>query len=320
MPVTEKSQTQADQEQEIKNTQEKENKLTNSLLNSLDLPADEPEKKPDLKEGGKVDTRRPKIEIKEEPEAEEEESEEEKEETDEEEEVVPKSKFEKRLNSEVSKRKILEAKLEELEIKAKQNSTGSQRDRLENMSETELKQLRADARAEYKRTEDPAREKQLDDLLEEIDEVRHTAPQRFEKKQVKAYNSKVGEIISDNPEIDFDKSGSDIKAIAVKIYQKYPDLQKLERGQATALEMAFEHWQQTQKVSNGKSKEKEQKQQLTKLKQKTSLDSGSIKGQSNSASKQKAFEAAKKGGLTEKTKYVMDHLLDVDKLLPPDVK
>lgn len=319
MPVTEKTQSQDEINQEKREVAQKTKDVANKIFSSLDLPDPDKElnreKKPAPKE--KEQVQEPEETEEEVPEEKTDDSEQETDESDDEDEdLVPKSKVKKRIDSLVSARKVLEAKVAELEAKNKANATGSTKDRLEALSESELKDLRLKVRAEWKRTDDPDREAQLDQLQEDIDDVLKNAPARFQQKQVSAYENKAREIIEENDEVDFDKHGAEIKKIAIDIYNKYSELHQLERGQATALEMAFEHWKVLQGSNKGKSKELELKRQNMKLKQKTSLDSGSVKGNANSANRQKDFEAAKKGGTDEKASYLFNHVVDIESLVP----
>lgn len=349
MPVKENNQSPEEQRREARDISQREDELAESLLSSLDLTTQNETDKQKDAQGGKVDSRvkSDKSDKSEEEDSEEEEvkdtkkkdekdsededseedkSEEDKsdEEEEEEEEVIPKSKFQKRLDSEVAKRKVLEAEVAELKAKQQEIKPTDRRSRLESMSEAELKQLKAEAKAEWKRTDDTTRERDLDELLDEIDDVVRSAPNRFLDKQAKAYTSEANKIMSEYDDIDFSTESDKIKEIAINIYKKYPDLHKLERGQATALRMAVEHYSEIRKnisdSSKVKSKETELKRKLTEVKRKTSLDSGSIKGAPDKASRSRDYDRAKKGGFDEKTEFFTKHVINVDKYLPAELR
>lgn len=312
MAVTVKEQTQEQQKQEQKEVQDKQDALTEKMLDDLDLPEID-------EQGGEVKT---KVDLKEVDftgEDEEEDSEVEDEET-EDEEVIPKSKFQKRLDAEVARRKVLEAKLAEMESAPKADSRTA---KLEAMSEAELRAMKVQARDKWfdaKQDGNPELARQYQELEDEIDGIIKTSPQKFEKAQTKAYNDAVEDVMSDprNEEIDFEKSGQEIKAIAVDIYQRYKELQTLKTGQATALRMAVDHFRETQRFEKGKSREKELKQKNNKLKRKTSLDSSVIKGSMKKTNLRSKYDAAKKSGsFYDKLEYATE-ILDVDRYLPPD--
>ena len=319
MAVEEKEQSQEQKLQVQKDVNQRRDDLADHLLSSLDLSQPGEEKKEEKKEDKK--------EVKKEPEEEEESEdtednedeleEEEQEEDEEDEELVPRSKIEKRIKSEIDKRKVLEAKIAELEERTSKK-TDSRRDKLEAMSNSELKQLKKEARSEWRRTDDDGRANELDELLEEIDEIVQTKPKMFEDKQMKALDSKALEIQAKDEysHIDFEKHSQDILKTAQDIYKKYPDLKNLERGQATALEMAVDHYSVILKGSKGKSKETELKREVNKMKRKTSLDSSSVKGSNDQSGRKKAYDKAKQGGLTEKVEYFTEHVLNIDKYLP----
>jgi len=313
MPVKEQKQTKEEKQEQQREVQEKEDKLGDDLLSSLDLSSDEEETKlqdDSFEEGGEVDLRRDLNEKEPEVEEEEEETEEE---------VIPVSKHKKRIDALTAKNKILEEQLNE--AKAKSSSEGTRKDKLENMSQQELKQLKQNARSEWKRTDDPEREAQLDELMDEIDDVMSSVPKRFQQKQEKAFNQAVQEIITDpkNEEIDFDKEGVEIRKIAEQVYSSYPDLKSLEKGQALALKMAVDHYKATREVSKIKSKEGDLKRQNTNLKRKTALDSSAVKGNAKRANLKELREKAKRGDYLDKENYLTE-ILDVDRYLPPELR
>ncbi len=265
-------------------------------LENSDLAKDKPSE-----EGGKVVPKhKPEDLVEDEEEDEEEEEEvvvEEKEDSEkkeEDEEVIPRSKYEK-LRERTEKRiASLTAKVKEAEsLKA---TPTSRKDKLEAMSNKELKQLKRDAFKEAKKTDDPQKEDEYLDLMDEVEEVLRTAPTRFQNKQVKAYEETVEEIILDpqNDDIDFKKESESIKKIASSIYSKHSDLHKIETGQAMALQFAIEHYREIRQLSRGKAKEANLKRKNTDLKRKTSLDSNkSTNAPKNNTKLKKLFKKGK---------------------------
>lgn len=314
MAIQEKTQSPEEQKKEQDVVRDRADKFADSLLSSLDLPQDQDEEPEEEKKPAKKKEREPEPEEEQDP-VSEEDGEDKEEDSEEDEEVIPKSKFQKRIAAERNRVRVLEAKVAELEQK-RSEPTSDRKAKLEAMTVDQLRQLKSDARIEWKSTEDIDRAKALDELVEEIDDIIRSGPQKFVQKQTVAYEKAAKEIMEDNDDIDFAKHGAEIKKIATDIYNKYQDLQRLERGQATALEMAFEHWKATR--SGGKSKEMDLKRQNLKLKQKTSLDSGVGKGQRSvhSTDRAKSLAAAKSGDTNAKIDHLFKHVVDIDKLVP----
>jgi len=283
--------------EEIKTKDELVEDISEEAFASLDLDLEDLAKKQPSEEGGKVESKHKPEDLAEEDEDEDEEEQEQEkveEVEDEDEEVVSKSKYEKlkeRMEKRIDRLTAQTKKLEE-----SKTSQGTRREKLENMSEKELKALKRDAFREAKKTDDPDKEDQYLDLYDEIDEVIREAPKRFESKQIAAYEEAVEEIMLDpkNEDIDFNKEAKAIKEIAANIYNKKPDLRKLVSGQAMAIEFAVEHYRELRKVSKVKSKEATLKRKNTDLKRKTSLDSSKTTGTPKNSSKvKKLFKKAK---------------------------
>lgn len=316
MPVKTINPTPEEYDNQKKELSEKKASLGNDLLASLQLPTEE-NNEPKVKKQEKKDEPKEE-EPKEEEEVKEAESEEteESETEDEEEELIPKSTMLKRLEREKLARVKLEAELDELK-ESKASSNDPRKAKLEAMSEKDLRALRRQAMREFKATDDPEKEEQLLDLQDEIDDVVRKAPERFQKAQLSEYNKAAKRAIQDNEDIDFQKDGAEIQKIAIGIYQKEKDLQKLKRGQAIALELAIDHWTEISKYSKGKDKEASLKQQVTKLKRKTSLGSGSAQGDVQKANLRKKYEKAKNSHDYDDKQAIFDHLVgdNVDKLL-----
>lgn len=306
MPVKINEQSEEQKGQEEAVVKSKQDVVSDKILSSLDLPEDE---KPS-EEGRQVQSKEPLDE------------EEDDDEEDDEEEVIPKSKFEKRLSSEVAKRKILEAELAEIK-EQKSAVPNDRRSQLEAMSEAEQKQMKLEARSKWfdaKSDGDDALARQYMDLETELDEIIKTTPNKFVSEQVKAYDKAAKEVMldPDNEGIDFndEKEAGAIKSIATEIYKKYPELQNLKTGQATALKMAVDHYRETKDISKGKSKVSELKQKNNKLKRKTSLDSSKLRGQlSRGDAKKLVAQAKSSGSIYEKT-AALETFLDIDSYLP----
>lgn len=315
MPVTNQTQTAEEKQQQDQEVADKKKQvgeeLTDNLLSTLDLP-EKKEPLNDMKEGGKVEPKTFKDE--------EEEEVEEQVEEEEEEDVVPRSKMQRRIDAEVARRKALEERLMKLEATKEVENT--RRAKLEEMSESKLKDLKKQVRSEWKRTEDADKENQLVELEDEIDEVLRLAPKRFEQKQTSFYQETARNLLTDPryDHIDFEKNGNEIRKIATQILQTKPKLNQMLEGHGIALELAIEHYDSQNKVLKASSKAESSKRQATKLKQKTALDSGAVKGQVNKSQRQKLYEDAKRGGFEEKLKFVSEAVLDVDKYLPSELR
>lgn len=290
------------------------------LIPSLDVPEDEHPSPGD--EGGKVTPKqyRSKGDRDEEPEPEEPEEEpeeteeaQEKKEEEEDEELIPKSKFLKRLEREQALRRAKEAELEELKSQ-KAKPADPRRAKLEDMSTKELKILKRQTLQEWKLEDEVMRQSQLLDLMDEIDDVIQTAPNRFQDSQASEFNKTVNRVLSDsrNQDIDFQKHGGDIKQIASNIYVNHPELHTLKKGQSIALELAVDHFREVSEKYEGKTKEANLKRQVTNLKRKTSLDSGVVKGNMGKVNLNKLRAKAKAGDYDDKLKYV-EQFIDVDK-------
>lgn len=319
MAVNKQQQSQADQEAEKAEVKSKYDKIGDDLVDGLDLSFDEdPEKK--------------KEEPEEEDESEEEESEEESDEESEDEEdeeseedeedVVPVSKMKKRLNAEKARRQVLEAELEEMKAKNK-TQPDSRRAKLEAMNPQDLKALKSNAKSELRNLirsgDDPARESELDNLIEEVDEIIQTAPNRFQKRQVEEFDKAAKQVVADpkNSKIDFDKQAGKIKELAASIYGKYPELKNMETGQAVALKLAVDHFRET---FSSKGKDIKSKQEKTNLKRKTALDVGQKKGKPSSADVKKQREKLRGNPSYQAREEFVESLLDVDKYLPANLK
>jgi len=258
--VTDKTnspEAKADLNQEIKETEDKKRNAVNALLSTLDLPVDK-------KTPGEIKAKETPEEVKEEPEKkgtpekkEPEVEEFESDKTDEEilaaddkdlndkekeykkqlqaaendEELIPKSKVEKRfkqLTEEIRKLKS---------VQKPEETTDTDMARLENMSPEKLADLRQKIRHEIREGNrgiakgeeiDEKRLDELDVLADKVDEAIRTAPVRFQKTQVALYNKAAeeitGELSESLSEEEMEKACPEIKDIVEGIYLNYPKL------------------------------------------------------------------------------------------------
>lgn len=309
MAVKETVQSEEQKAEEKNQLDQAQNKLVGDLLSSLDLPEEKPKEEAEDKE-------EPKEEKPEESTGDSEETES-KDEPDEE--VIPKSKHEKALKHMEQRLNNLTAKLKQYESKPAENSSDSDRDRLEKMSEDQLEELRLQVREAQLDETDRGKRKELLSLERKIEVVLREAPERFNKAQLSAYNAKAEEIASD-PEIeDINKAAPEIKKIAQEIYSRYPKLQRSEDGQAMALELAANHYKDINKLSVNKDKVDDLKRQNNTLKRKTALDSASHKG---TVKKQVDVKALGRGASSyDREAFVRDDpRFNIDSLIPDDFK
>jgi len=324
--------------QQSKKEMEVGDEISEDLISSLDLPEDQEgsEKKEESKskqgddvDGKEVSSKKSLKDVEKDLSEEEldeavedEEEEEDQGEIKEDEEMIPASKLKKRLESERIKRAELESRIRTLEA-GKSSPTSDAKQKLESMDQSQLKELRRNVRSELRIEEDSKRQEQLEGLLDDIYDVIQTIPQRFQQRQYDLLNEGINRIKSDESydHIDFEKHGSAIEKLGEKILAKHPRLSKLEDGLVIAMEQAVERYSNALKASKGESRVKEVKRKFTKLKQKTSLDSSTVKGDQKTKSIRKLYDKAKdpKSGIEEKAEF-MENLIDVDQFLDPQHK
>jgi hypothetical protein len=343
-----------DLDQEVKETEDKKRNAVNALLSTLDLPEDKPKKE--------------EIEDKETPEEKEKEPEEKKakakepeveefqsDKTDEEilaaddkdlndkereykkqlqaeekqEELIPKSKVEKRF-------KQLTEEIRKLKTAQKpEEATDPDMARLEKYSPEKLTALRQKIRQEIREGNrgiakgeevDEKRLDELDVLADKVDDAIRTYPVRFQQAQVALYNKAAEEITSelsgDLSEDEMEKACPEIKEIAEGIYSNYPKLQQSEDGQALALKLATDHWKAKREFSLGKSESDRLKQTHRKLLRKVTLDTNVIKGDKGRKDLDALKAKAGKGGTDQdRAAFVKAHpMFNVDALIPEEFK
>jgi hypothetical protein len=352
MAVVEKTQSAEEKQNEANSQAEKEAKVAESLLNDLDLTADVeanvargnkgdevPEKKGEKEESESEEKESPEeaeaeAESEETEETEDEESEETKgedtaeegEETgdaeDKDEELIPKSKVHKRIASLVAQNKALEERLKKIEA-GQETPKDPDTQKLEAMSEDQLRQTRKAVEIAIVKEKDEARLEKLLELRDKVETTLTSAPQRFEKSQIAEYD-KVADAIAQANEIPInEKTASDLKTIAKEIYQGQPELQRMVKGQAVALNLAYQHYKALLSKSAGKEKVEELKRTNNTLKRKTSLDSAGIKAKASKDALVKSLQEKAFRGGTSKDKVNLiknDPRFNIDSLIPDDFK
>lgn len=294
--------------------QAQEQALADNILNNFELPEsltakiDETVKKEEAGDAEEVvEEEKPETEATEEKEEKPEVAEEKGEEEDEE--LIPKSKFQKRLDEMTREKRMLEARLKRLEEVQNTNQPAKDEDisKLERMSEKELLDLKRQTRlAQIKNGSDDAMVSKLFELEDKIDSVMRTAPQRFAQNQIQQFNEAVQMSAPEIP--NFDKAQKDIFQLAKRIYDTAPELQSQVSGQARAWNLATEHYKLMQESNAGKTKAAELGRQVNTLKKKVSLDSVSRKASNEPDSETKLFKRAKNGTLGDKMEFFRKRL------------
>lgn len=316
-----------------------EEKLKESLLNDLDLSADvdanvargnqgdevaTEEKEEEKVEGEDASAEVEEEEVKTEETDEEAESEESEEAESEDDELVPKSKVQKRISSLVAENKALAARLAEKErVEAATQDDDTRK--LNAMDEAGLKATKKAVTIAIAKAVNAGDDEKLDklsELADKVDTAMSTLSTRFTQTQVDEYN-KVAEQIVALGEMDItDKTAGEIKAIAKQIYDSEPDLQKNVKGQAIALKFAYQHYKVLQTKSAGKEKVDGLKRDINTLKRKTALDTGGVKAKVSQDAEVKKLRANAKGGTDADKRNLIknDPAFGIDSLIPPEYK
>ena len=349
MPVTETKQTPEERDAEARDVESKRLNVSDAILSSLDLPTDEelqdqisrgqtnapkagekaPEKKPEEEPAKKPD----KVPEEEELTGEEILKTPDEELTDEgikvkrqlekeidDDELIPKSKVNKRFQELTKEIKDLRT---QLEGKTNEKAVDPDIAKLNKKSPDDLRQLKRAVRAKMRVETDEKQLADYDELEEKIDDALHSFPQRFQQRQVDAYN-KVADEIEDDPEIKYTKEvGLTLKKLAYTIFQKYPRLQNIEDGQAMALRFAVDHFKANTRVAEGDQETKRLKKFTAKLKKKTTLDSNGLKRDKGSATAAQSKERAHAPRATTlaKADFIKnDPLFNIDSYIPDSFK
>lgn len=290
--------------------------LADSILSNFELPEslaekiNETEKQEAAKESEEVvEEEKAEAEVTEEKEVEEEPEVAEEKAEEEDEELIPKSKFQKRLDEMTREKRMLEARLKRLEEVQNTNQPAKDEDlvKLEKMSERELQDLKRQTRlAQIKNGSDDAMVSKLFELEDKIDGVMRTAPQRFAANQINKFNEAVQMSALEIP--NFDKAQKDIFQLAKRIYDTAPELQSQVSGQARAWNLAMEHYKIMQEANVGKTRAADLGRQVNTLKKKVSLDSVSRKASNEPDSDTKLFKVAKNGSSQDKLEFFRKRL------------
>jgi len=184
--------------------------------------------------------------------------------------LIPKSKVQKRIDELVKQNRKIEAELRS--IKESNATPKSQKDeemeKMEAMSETELKTLRREIKMAqlnvFDANLDPAQRKselaKYMELDEKAEKALASAPHRFQSTQVAKFNDAVADT-----ELE-PKAKEAVFGYAKTIFLSSPELQSSVTGQARAWEMAVQHYTEINKLSKGKVQADELKRQNTTLK------------------------------------------------------
>jgi hypothetical protein len=290
-----------------------EKNVAEDILNNFDLPtsiqtavdkAKAEEEKPTVEEESEEEETE-EVELPKSLNSKEEEKEEVKEEEkdEEDEELIPKSKFQKRLDEMTREKRLLEMRLKALEEKAVQAQPQDEDlVKLGKMSESELQNLKRQTRlAQLKNASDDNMVSKLMELEDKIDATIRSVPQRFAANQVQQFNEAVAMTSQEIPE--FNKVSKDVFALAKQIYDTAPELHKSESGQARAWNLAVQHYKIMQEANVGKSKVAELDRQVNTLKKKVSVDGVSRKASQEPDSSAKLFKKAKGGELRDKLEF-----------------
>jgi len=242
----------------------------------------------------------------------EEESSEEEKEEDNDEDLVPKSKVEdikakmqKRIDSEVAKRKELESKLD---TKPDDNDK-----KLDNMSVEELQSVKKQIRRALRHEDDDNKLDELEDLLDKVDEKIKTQPQRFFQKQMTNLSKILPDIseVYKDVETQINTGKGELVELAKTIYQRSRSMQGSPEGWAEAFQMAFEHLEGLKTVSPKKDDERVNSlsRRLNTLKKKTTLSGKQSVANQESINSRKLYKKAVEGDVDDKLEYVRKNLL-----------
>ena len=311
MAIKTKEQTAEETQHEKQETSEKrenlESDLSSDIAKTLDLPTDKEEEEEEKEESSEE-----KEEEEESEDSEEEESEEKADEAEEEEEddLIPRSKVDKRFAKLTAAIKARDDKIDSLENQANE-SKDPEIQKLEAMSQEQLERTidnieasKFDAIADG----DKGKHQQLVTLGRNANRILREAPMKFEAKQSALYKKAAAEIESDEDIPDVTKAAPEIMDIAKEIYGSSKSLQKEETGQAEALHLATRHWKEMNKLSVGKSEVRDQKRATNKLKKKTSLAGKTLSGDIGKKALRKTKEKAHSSdaGFEDKVSYARE--------------
>lgn len=299
--------------------------LNESLKNSLDNHASNEEEKnseEDEKEEVKDEPQQDTEENQDSSESQEEVSEEKVEESDED--LIPKSKVQKRIDELVKQNKKIEAELrsiKEQKTVQQESSRDHEMEKLEAMSDAELKSLKREIKmaqlSVFDTNLEPAQKKakiaELMELEDKADKAISTAPSRFQNKQINNLNSAIAETELDN------KSKEVVFGYAKTIFASSPELQSSVTGQARAWEMAVKHFSEINKLSKNQTKAEELKRQNTNLKKKISVETSSQKLVQKPNDEARIYNKAKSGTFDDKVEFFRKRM-NTDSYIPEEFR
>lgn len=239
------------------------------------------------------------------------------------EEVIPKSKVQKRFDAMTAQLKAQQAELEELK-NSRSESKDATTKQLEAMTEEQLKATKLEIRkAQIKASGDDAKLDELIALEDKVDGVLKDMPAKFQRSQ-EVELKKMAQKIEANNDFTAD-DGNKILKLAAELYNDYPVLQKDIKGQATALEMAAKHYKTMAtlpKAEKGdKSKESDLTRQVNTLKRKTMLDTKTSKGNTDQVALDKLKKDAIGGTLKQKINLIKTHpAFNIAGMIPDEFK
>lgn len=240
---------------------------------------------------------------------------------DEDEEVIPKSKVQKRFDELTARLKAQEKELSELKA-SKSEPKDEITKQLEGMTTEQLKAAKLEVRkAQIKAQDDDTRLNELLALEDKISAALDNGPKNFAKAQSEAYVKKAEQIAASGEIPNVEKNAPLILKLANEIYSEYPLLQKDVNGQATALELAVKHFKAINSAPGDKTKETELKRQVNNLKRKTTLDTKNGKVNVDKSKMDSLKKNAIGGTMRQKVDLVRSHpMFNVDKMIPDEFK
>lgn len=290
-----------------------------NVFKSLDLPIGEVADKQGIQkpeEAPAQETEQTQEEQPQEEQNQEETQRESQEDTDEE--VIPKSKVQARFDQLTATIKRLEQRVAEKDLPtAPVDDVQKQLDAMsEDALEDSLTQVRL---AKEKSRNDDAKLLELVKLERRIEKTIVTAPVKFAQNQVSEFN-KAAERLAGSGEIDNNNSQR-VLEIAKGIYDRYPKLKSQIDGQAMALELAVEHFKETNKSTAIKTNTQNLQGQLNNLKKKTTLDTKNIKTGGEKVNLDKLRNNALTGSMRDKERFAHnDPRFKIDAMIPDHLK
>lgn len=306
------------------NQQQREQDFAQKLVDSVDLPAnlskniDEANRRAAAGEEEQHEEEQEEQDQEETEETGETESEVSEQKKDEEEEdLIPKSKVQKRFDEMTAETKRLRQEIERIKESEKAaKSKDEEQARLEQMNDDELKNLKRQVRmAQIDNLTNKEQYTKLVDLEEKIETALKSAPERFQRNQIDKLNQEISYTASEVQ--GFDKAYPEILRTAQEIYKESPELQGSVSGQARAWKLAVNHYSAINKLSAGKSKTEELERKVTTLKKKVAMDGGSPKSSQKEDTEGKAFNKARYGTNADKLKF-MKSKINVGNLVDPE--